>query len=236
MYCYLDCPQGFAIGFNTLWKHKSNNKGKSYFMTPVWPIHGGQEVKLTGYLDCPHMVSQYLLIHSEAIIATMKEISGKNSKTAIFPPVWPIRGGWGWGGKTDRLLRLSTYAFPILLNTFSIYKSNIKGDIRQKLEISYFMTPVWPMGGEEGSGDKSDQLFRFSTYAFPIPLNTFWSYKSNDKGDIRQKLKIGYFMTPVWPIRGGRGVKLTGYLDSPHMLSQYLLIHSEAIKATIKEI
>ena len=45
-------------------------------------------------------------------------------------------------------------------------------------------------------------------------------------------------MTPVWPIRGvgGRGVKLTGYLDSPHILSQYLLIHSEAIKATIKEI
>ena len=49
-------------------------------------------------------------------------------------------------------------------------------------------------------------------------------------------------MTPVWPMGGGggggggRGVKLTGYLDSPHMLSQYLLIHSEAIKATIKEI
>ena len=43
-------------------------------------------------------------------------------------------------------------------------------------------------------------------------------------------------MTPVWPIRGGRGVKLTGYLDSPHMLSQYLLIYSEAIKTTIKEI
>ena len=35
---------------------------------------------------------------------------------------------------------------------------------------------------------------------------------------------------------GGGGVKLTGYLDSPYMLSQYLLIHSEAIKATIKEI
>ena len=179
MYWYLDCPQGFAIGFNTLWKHKSNNKGKSYFMTPVWPIHGGQEVKLTGYLDCPPMVSQYLLIHSEAIIATTKEISGKTGKTVIFYPSLTHKGGWG--GKTDRLLRLSTYAFP-------------------------------------------------------IPLNTFWSYKSNNKEDIRQKLKISYFMTPVWPIRGGRGVKLTGYLDSPHMLSQYLLIHSEAIKATIKEI
>ena len=60
--------------------------------------------------------------------------------------------------------------------------------------------------------------------------------KANNKGDIRQKLKKQLFMTPVWPIRGGRGVKLTGYLDSPHMLSQYLLVHSEAIKATIKEI
>ena len=72
------------------------------------------------------MVSQYLLIHSEAIIATMKEISGKNSKAAIYDPSLAYKGGWG--------------------------------------------------------------------------------------------------------------VKLTGYLDSPHMLSQYLLIHSEAIKATIKEI
>ena len=89
------------------------------------------------------MVSQYLLIHSEAIIATMKEISGKNSKTAIFYPSLTHKGGGGGsGGKTDQLLRLSTYAFPILLNTFSIYKSNIKGDIRQKLEIGYFMTPV----------------------------------------------------------------------------------------------
>ena len=35
---------------------------------------------------------------------------------------------------------------------------------------------------------------------------------------------------------GDQGVKLTGYLDSPHMLSQYLLIHSEAIKATIRAV
>ena len=74
------------------------------------------------------MVSQYLLIHSEAIKATMKEISGKNSKIAIFLPQFDP-----WGG-------------------------------------------------------------------------------------------------------GGQAVKLTDYLDSPHMLSQYLLIHSKAIKATIKEI
>ena len=76
------------------------------------------------------MVSQYLLIHSEAIIATMKEISGKNSKTAIF---YPSLTHWGGGGENQ-------------------------------------------------------------------------------------------------------GIKVTSYLDSPHMLSQYLLIHSEAIKAMIKEI
>ena len=35
---------------------------------------------------------------------------------------------------------------------------------------------------------------------------------------------------------GFNTLKVTGYLDSPHMLSQYLLIHSEAIKAMIKEI
>ena len=74
------------------------------------------------------MVSQYLLIYSEAIKAAVKEISGKNSKTAIFYPSLTHKGG------------------------------------------------------------------------------------------------------------GGQVVKLTGYLDSQHMLSQYLLIHSEAIKATIKEI
>ena len=148
-------------------------------MTPVWPIKGGRGIKLTGYLDSPHMLSQYLLIHSEATKATIKEIKAKTQNRLFYDPTLTHKGG---------------------------------------------------------SGGKTDQLFRLSIYPFLIPLNTFWSYKSNNKGDIRQKLKIGYFMTPVWPIRGGRGVKLTGYLDSPYMLSQYLLIHSEAIKATIKEI
>ena len=95
-------------------------------MTPVWPIRGGRGVKLSGYLDSPYMLSQYLLIHSEAIKATIKEIKAK--------------------------------------------------------------TQNW------------------------------------------------LFYDPSLTHKGGRGVKLTGYLDSPYMLSQYLLIHSEAIKATIKEI
>ena len=124
------------------------------------------------------MLSQYLLIYSEAIKATIKEIKAKTQNRLFYDPSLTHKGG---------------------------------------------------------SGGKTDGLFRLSIYAFPIPLNTFWSYKSNNKGDIRQKLQSSYFMTPVWPM-GGQGVKLTGYLDSPHMLSQYLLICSEAIKATIKEI
>ena len=45
---------------------------------------GVGEVKLTGYLDSPHMLFQYLLIHSEGIKATIKEIEGKNSKLKIL--------------------------------------------------------------------------------------------------------------------------------------------------------
>ena len=104
-------------------------------MTPVWPIRGGRGVKLTGYLDSPHMLSQYLLIYSEAIKATIKEIKAKTQNQLFYDPSLPHKGRGGGGG-----------------------------------------------GG------------------------------------------------------GGWGVKLTSYLDSPYMLSQYLLIHSEAIKAAIKEI
>ena len=85
-------------------------------MTPVWPIRGGRGVKLTSYLDSPHMLSQYLLIHSEGIKATIKEIQDKNSKAAIYDPSLAHKGGSE--GKTDRLFRLSTYAFPIPLNIF----------------------------------------------------------------------------------------------------------------------
>ena len=95
-------------------------------MTPVCPIREGRGVKLTGYLDSPHILSQYLLIHSEGIKATIKEILGKTPKQLFYDSSLTHKGGWG--------------------------------------------------------------------------------------------------------------IKLTGYLDSPHMLSQYFLIHSEAIKATIKEI
>ena len=85
-------------------------------MTPVWPIRGGRGVKLTGYLDSPHMLSQYLLIYSEATKATIKEIKAKTQNRLFYDP--SLTHKWGSEGKTDQLFRLSIYAFPIPLNTF----------------------------------------------------------------------------------------------------------------------
>ena len=68
------------------------------------------------------------------------------------------------------------------------------------------------------SGGKSDRLSQLFTYGVPIPLNTCYSSKSKNKGDIRS---------------GGKSDRL--YRLS-HMVSQYLLIYSKALKARIKEI
>ena len=62
-------------------KAKTQNR---LFCDPSFTHKGGSGVKLTGYLDSPYMLSQYLLIYSEAIKATIKEIQGKNSKSAIL--------------------------------------------------------------------------------------------------------------------------------------------------------
>ena len=88
-------------------------------MTPVWPIRGGgggSGVKLPGYLDSPHILSQYLLIHSEAIKATIRRYKAKTENQLFYDP--SLTHKEGPGGKSDRLVRLSTYAFPIPLNTF----------------------------------------------------------------------------------------------------------------------
>ena len=85
-------------------------------MAPVWSIRGGRGVKLTSYLDSPHMLSQYLLIYSEAIKATIKEIKAKTQNQLFYDPSLAHKGGSG--DKTDQLFRLSIYAFPIPLNTF----------------------------------------------------------------------------------------------------------------------
>ena len=85
-------------------------------MTPVWPIRGGRGVKLTGFLDSPHTLSPYLLIYSEAIKATIKEIKAKTQNWLFYDP--SLTHKWGPGGKTDRLFRLSAYALTIPLNIF----------------------------------------------------------------------------------------------------------------------
>ena len=85
-------------------------------MTPVWPIRGARGVKLTDYLDSRHMLSQYLLIYSEAIKAPIKEIKAKTQNRLFYDP--SLTHKEGSGGKTDRLFRLSIYAFPIPLNIF----------------------------------------------------------------------------------------------------------------------
>ena len=54
------------------------------FYDPSLTHKGGPGVNLTSYLDPSHIVSQYLLIHSKALKARIKEIKGKNTKSAIL--------------------------------------------------------------------------------------------------------------------------------------------------------
>ena len=106
---------------------------------------GGRVVKLTRYLDSPHRLSQYFLIHSPSIKATLKEIKKTKTRNQLFygPSfTWGGGGGGGGGGYLDS---------PHMLSQYLLIHSEAIRDIRHK----------------------SDQLFRFSTYAFPIPLNTF---------------------------------------------------------------
>ena len=128
------------------------------------------------------MFSQYLLIYSEAIKATIKEIKAKTQNRLFYDPTLTHKGG-SVGG---RGVKLTGYLdSPHMLSQYLlIYSEAIKATIKE----------------------------------------------------IKAKTQNRLFYDPTLTHKGGSGVKLIGYLDSPYMLSQYLLIHSEAIKATIKEI
>ena len=79
-----------------------------------------------------------------------------------------------------------------------IYSKAVKARIKEikgKNKNRLFYDPSLTHKG--GSGGKYDRLSRLFTYGFPIPLNTFSSSRSKNKGDIRGKDEIGYFMTPV---------------------------------------
>ena len=145
-------------------------------MTPVWPIRGGRGVKLTGYLDSPHMLSQYLLIYSEAIKATIKEIKAKTPNRLFYDPSLMHKGGGGGGG--GRGVKLTGYLdSPYMLSQYLlIYSEAIKATIKEikaKTQNRLFYDPSLTHKGGGGSGGKTDRLFRLSIYAFPIPLNTF---------------------------------------------------------------
>ena len=60
------------------------------FYDPSLTHKGDQGVNLTSYLDSSHMVSQYLLIHSKAVKARIKEIKGQNTKSAILSPQFDL--------------------------------------------------------------------------------------------------------------------------------------------------
>ena len=83
-------------------KAKTQNR---LFYYPSLTHKGGPGVKLTGYLDSPYVLFQYLLIYSEAIKATIKEIKAKTQNRLFYDPSLTHKGGSG--AKTDRLFRLS---------------------------------------------------------------------------------------------------------------------------------
>ena len=64
----------------------------------------------------------------------------------------------------------------ILANLKYLIKEAILGEIKL---VVIFCKMEMKLGG------KTNQLFKLSRYGFPIPLNIFRSYKSNNKGDIR---------------------------------------------------
>ena len=66
-------------------------------------------------------------------------------------------------------------------------KARIK-EIKGKNKNRLFYDPSLTHKG--GSGGKYDRPSRLFTYGFPIPLNTFSSSRSKNKGDIRGKDEI----------------------------------------------
>ena len=70
------------------------------------------------------MLSQYLLIYSQAIKATIKEIKAKAQNRLFYDPSLTHKGGSG--DNTDRLFRLSIYASQYLLIHSEAIKATIK--------------------------------------------------------------------------------------------------------------
>ena len=69
---------------------------------------------------------------------------------------------------------------------------------------------------EGGARGRIWPLFRIFTMscAFLMGCNRVYSWKSNIKGSSQEKLKLGYFRTPVLRGREGEGENLTAFLES----------------------
>ena len=88
-----------------------------------------------------------------------------------------------------------------------------------------------PQGRARGIYYKASRL---AAIVFPLPPNAFTLTAKIIIKEIKSKNTNAAFYDPSLTPKGGQRVNLAGSIDSPHMVSQYLLIHSEAVKATIK--
>ena len=174
-----------------------------YFKTPVLTQggRGDQRENLTRYLGSSHKVSQYLLINT-FLSSKSKNKGNIRQKPKIGYFKTPVLTQGGRGDQRENLTRYLGSSHKVsqylLINTFLSSKSKNKGNIRQKPKIGYFKTPVLTQGGR---GDQRENLTRYLGSSHKVSqyllINTFLSSKSKNKGNIRQKHKIGYFMTPV---------------------------------------
>ena len=80
------------------------------------------------------MIFQYLLIHSKALKAIIKEIKAKTQNRLFYDPSLTHGGS---GSKCDQLSRLFTHGFPILLNTFCSSKSSNNGDTVEPVKSNH---------------------------------------------------------------------------------------------------
>ena len=84
------------VALNPIIKEILSKNPKLATYDPSLSRMGGRGGNLIGYLDFPHMVSQYLPIHFVALNPIIKEILIKNPKLVTYDPsLSPKRGSGG---------------------------------------------------------------------------------------------------------------------------------------------
>ena len=128
-----------------------------------WPIQGNASI----FLTCGKFFSTHLCIFS-----ILSQISKNNVSCSNFAHNW------------DKKNTLFFACFIIIIITRGMFLlTKAKHPWKFKMLCGFNKHAV------------KLRMHKAALYTFPIPLNTFWSYKSNDKGDIRQKLQSSY----LWP-------------------------------------